>query len=100
MPKKESKEESKEEPKEEKLGEEIGKVTHYFTKISVGVIEITKGSLKMGDKIRIKGATTDFKQKIASMQIEHEKVEEAKKGQSIGMKVKEHVREHDKVYKV
>ena len=96
MPKKEK----KEEPKEEKLGEEIGRITHYFTKISVGVIEISKGSLKVGDKIRIKGATSDFKQKVASMQIEHEKVEEAKAGQSIGLKVKEHVREQDKVYKI
>jgi len=89
-----------EKSEEEVLGKEIGKVTHYFTNIGVGVIELTKGSLKKGDKIRIKGATTDFKQKIASMQIEHEKIEEAKKGQSIGMKVKEHVREHDKVFKV
>ena len=66
----------------------------------MGVIEISKGSLKVGDKIRIKGATSDFKQKVASMQIEHEKVEEAKAGQSIGLKVKEHVREQDKVYKI
>ena len=109
-PKKELKEEKKEvilpnssskaQTKEEKLGEEIGKISHYFTKIGVGVIEITKGSLKVGDNIKIKGATTDFEQKIDSMQIEHEKVQEAKAGQSIGLKVKEHVREHDMVYKV
>lgn len=98
MPKK--KEAKKEEVKEEKLGEEIGRITHYFTKIGVGVIKITKGSLKTGDKIMIKGSTSDFKQKVASMQIEHEKVEEAKAGQSIGLKVKEHVREHDAVYKI
>ncbi|MEA2037752.1 MAG: EF-Tu/IF-2/RF-3 family GTPase [Nanoarchaeota archaeon] len=85
---------------EENLGEELGKVTHYFTKMGVCVIEITNGSLKVGDKIKIKGATSDFEQDIDSMQIEHEKVEEAKAGQSIGLKVKEHVREHDKVYKV
>jgi len=97
--KKEENIEEKKEAKEEKLGEEIGKITHYFTKIDVGVIEISKGSLKVGDKIKIKGATTDFEQKIDSMQIEHEKVEEAKAGQSIGLKVKEHVREHDTVYK-
>ena len=93
-------EESKQEVKEESLGEEIGKVTHYYTKVSVGIIEITNGSLKVGDKIRIKGATTDLTQDIESMQIEHEQVKEAKAGQSIGLKVKEHVREHDKVYKV
>jgi len=56
--------------------------------------------LKAGDKIRIKGATTDFEQKVESMQIEHEKVNEAKAGKSIGLKVKDHVREHDKVYKL
>jgi putative protease len=95
MPKKESKEEAK----EEKLGEEVGKVTHYFTKIGVAVIELS-GDLKEGDKIRIKGATSDFKQPVKSMQIEHEKIEEAKAGQSIGMKVKEHAREGDTVYKV
>ena len=84
----------------ESLGEEIGKITHYFSKIGVGVIEITSGSLKVGDKIRIKGATTDFEQEIDGMQIEHEQVEEAEAGQSIGLRTKEHVREHDVVYKV
>lgn len=88
-----------EEAKEEKLGEEIGKVTHYFTKIWVAVVELS-GDLKVGDKIRVKGATSDFKQKVDSMQIEHEKIKEAKAGQSIGMKVKEHAREGDTVYKV
>lgn len=77
----------------------IGKVTHYFSKIGVGVMELS-GELKVGDKIHIKGATTDFEQKVDSMQIEHENVEKAKKGQSIGLKVSEPVREHDKVYKV
>jgi len=96
MPKKEK---VKEEAKEEKLGKEIGKVTHYFTNIGVAVVELS-GDLKVGDKIKIKGATSDFKQKVASMQIEHEKVEEAKAGQAIGMKVKEHAREGDGVYKV
>ena len=88
-----------EEAKEESLGEEVGKVTHYFTKIGVAVIELI-GALKVGDKIRIKGATSDFKQKIASMQIEHEKIEKAEAGQSVGMKIKEHAREGDTVYRV
>lgn len=92
-------EEAKEEVKEESLGEEIGKVTHYFTKIGVAVIELS-GDLKVGDEIHIKGATSDFKQKVDSMQIEHENIEEAKAGQSIGLKVKEHAREGDTVYKV
>lgn len=98
-PKKKAPNKKEEAPKEEMLGEEIGKVTHYFTKIGVCVVELSRG-LKVGDTIHIKGATSDFKQKVGSMQIEHEKLEGAKKGQSIGMKVKEHAREHDVVYKV
>ena len=85
--------------KEKSLGNKIGKVVHYYTNLEVGIIELS-GTLKVGDKIKIKGATTDFEQKIASMQIEHEKVEEAKKGKSIGLKVKKHVRQNDVVYKV
>ena len=98
-PKKKVPNKKEEAPKEEMLGEEIGKVTHYFTKIGVCVVELSK-DLKVGDTIHIKGATSDFKQKVDSMQIEHDKLEEAKAGQAIGMKVKEHAREHDKVYKV
>jgi len=82
---------------EEKL---VGKITHYFTNIGVGVIEITKGDLKVGDKIHIKGATSDFEQTIDSMQIEHENIEKAKKGQAIGLKVEQQVREGDEVYKI
>ena len=82
---------------EEKL---IGKVTHYFTNIGVGVIEITENSLKVGDSIRFKGATTDFEQKIESMQIEHENVDEAKAGQTIGLKTEQSIRENDQVYKM
>jgi len=91
--------EEKKAPKEESLGEEVGKIRHYFTNISVAVIELT-GDLNAGNTIRIKGATSDFTQEVESMQIEHEKIEEAHAGQSIGMKVKEHVRENDTVYKV
>ena len=78
---------------------EVGAVAHYYTKIGVAVIELTD-TLKVGDNIHIKGATSDFTQKIESMQIEHKNVEEAKKGESIGLKVKEHAREHDKVFVV
>jgi|TARA_Y100000310_G_scaffold130175_1_gene129367 putative protease len=86
-------------PEEKAPGKEIGKVTHFYTHLSVAVVELS-GTLKIGDKIRIKGATSDFEQTIDSMQIEHDKIEEAKKGQSIGLKVKEHVRQHDAVYKI
>lgn len=87
------------EKKEESLGKEVGKITHYFSKIGVGVIELS-GSLSVGDKIRIKGATSDFEQSVDSMQIEHEKMEKADAGQSIGLKTKEPVREQDTVYKI
>lgn len=78
---------------------EVGRVTHYFTRISVAVVELT-GELSVGDRIVIRGPTTDFEQVVESMQIEHENVERAGAGQSIGLKVKERVRENDKVYKI
>lgn len=84
---------------EAKKEKEVGKVTHYFTHLKVAIVDLS-GTLKKGDKIHVKGATSDFTQKVASMQIEHKAVEEAKKGKSIGMKVKEHVREHDAVFLV
>ena len=84
---------------EEIKEEEIGKIKHYFSKIGVAVIELSK-ALKEGDKIRIKGTTSDFEQSVNSMQVEHEKVEEAKAGDSVGLKVKDHTRENDIVYKI
>ena len=82
---------------EEKL---IGKITHYFTNIGVAVLEITDGKLNIGDKIHIKGTLSDFEQEIDSMQVEHENVENAKKGDAIGLKVEQQVKEGDNVYKV
>ena len=84
--------------REEKL-EEVGKVTHYFSKIEVAVVDLT-APLSVGDRIAIKGATTDFEQTVESMQIEHKDVKTAKAGDSIGLKVKERVRENDVVYKI
>jgi len=77
----------------------IGKITHYFTKIGVAVIELSD-KLSAGDEILIEGASTNFKQKVTSMQIEHESVKVAKAGDSIGLKVDDRVREGDQVYKV
>jgi len=85
--------------KAEELGKEVGKIRHYFDKIQVAVIDVTD-SLKIGDKIRIKGAQTDFEQTIDSMQIDRQPVLEAKKGDAIGMKVSQPVRENDRVYLV
>jgi putative protease len=76
---------------------EIGKVLHYFSHLNVAAIELS-GELKVGDTIHIAGHTTDFNQKVTSMQIEKDKVETAKKGDSIGIKVDEHVRENDNVF--
>ena len=78
---------------------EVGRVSHFFTKINVAVVELTS-TLSVGDRILIKGPTTNFEQTIDSMQIEHENVTVAKAGQSIGMKVDERVRENDTVYKI
>lgn len=75
-----------------------GRVEKFFSKIQVAAIRITEGELKVGDTIRIKGHTTDFEQKIESMQIEHVPVDKATKGQDVGIKVKEKVREGDLVY--
>jgi len=78
----------------------IGKVTHYFGKIQVAAIELTDGDLSVGDTIHIKGHTSDFTPQVESMQIEHENVQHAEKGQSIGIRVVEHARVGDEVFKV
>ena len=79
--------------------QEIGKISHYFPKINVAIVELT-AELNVGDTIKVKGASTDFEQKVESMQIEHKNVEKAEAGQSIGLKVSDKVREQDKVFKV
>lgn len=75
----------------------IGEVTHYFDKIQVAAIKLS-GPLKVGDEIKIKGHTTDFTETIGSMQLDHEVVQSAKKGDEIGIKVSEKVRSGDEVY--
>jgi putative protease len=77
----------------------VGKVTHYFTKISVAVVELS-GELKVGDRISIEGPTTNFEQIVNSMQIEHKDVKVATAGQAVGLKVDQRVREGDIVYKI
>ncbi len=85
---------------EEKEGKLIGRITHYFDHIGVAVIALTD-KLKTGDKIRIIGGEdTDFEQEVESMEVEHQKIKEAKKGDEVGLKVKAKVREGYKVYKV
>ena len=82
------------------MEEEIGRVTHFFPKIGVAVVEITAGGLKVGETIHIKGHTSDFTQTVESLRQENLSVPEVKQGVSAGMKVKEHVREGDRVYKI
>lgn len=78
----------------------IGAVVHYFDKISVAVIKLAD-KMAVGDKIRIVGGEdTDFEQEIDSMEVDHEKIKKAKKGDEVGMKVKDKVREGYKVFKL
>ena len=81
-----------------KEGKQIGTISNYFDHVSVAAIKLTAG-LKVGDAIRIAGGDVDFNQKVDSMQIQHDKVESAKKGDEIGVKVNEKVRKGYKVYK-
>ena len=78
----------------------IGFVSNYFGKISVAAVEITDGTVAVGDTLHFLGYTTDCECRVSSMQIEHKSVSEANKGDSVGIKVPEKVRENDKVYKI
>lgn len=80
-------------------GNVIGAITHYFPKVRAAVIRL-KAPLSLGDTVRFKGHTTDFKQNIVSMQIDHVVISEAKKGDEIGLLVNSRVRKHDVVSKV
>ena len=81
-------------------GERIGVVTHYFSHLSVAVVKLEGTTLRVGDTIHFRGHTTDFKQRIDSLQVNHESVQEVGPKDDFGLKVREHVREHDIVYKV
>ena len=76
---------------------EIGKITHFYDKISVGVLELS-GKLKVGDKIHIQGAHDNFEQKVQGMQLEHKDIQEGKKGQLVAIKVDQLVHKNDKVF--
>lgn len=78
--------------------EAIGVVTHYYSELGVAVIQINRAKLRTGDRVRIKGHTTDFTQTLASMEYEHRHVDEAVAGQCVGIKVDDHARVHDIVY--
>ncbi|MBW2095596.1 MAG: hypothetical protein JRI80_11965 [Deltaproteobacteria bacterium] len=80
--------------------EQVAVIVKFFSKPSVAALEITNGVIKVGDVLRYKGHTTDFTEEIKSMEIDNQAVEEAKVGDLVGIKVKERVRENDKVFKV
>jgi len=77
---------------------EIGCVLHFFSKINVAVVKLST-SLSVGDCILVKGPETDFEQIVESMQIDYEKLDKAEKGQSIGLKMTQHARQRDVIYK-
>ena len=81
-------------------GERIGIVTHYYGNVSVAVIKLESASLRVGDTIHIRGHTSDFAQRVESLQIGHAPVSEVGPNDDFGLKVIAHVREHDIVYKV
>jgi len=78
--------------------EAIGTVTHYFTHLGVAAVSLT-APLKVGDRIHIQGHTTDLVQDVTSMEVEHARVREAAPGDDVALKVADHVREHDRVYR-
>ncbi|MBN2453442.1 MAG: hypothetical protein JXB40_04190 [Candidatus Omnitrophica bacterium] len=80
--------------------EKIGKVTHYFPHVNAAAVKLLKSGIKIGDKIYLKGHTTDFKEDIRSMQLDHAPIQEGRKGQEIGLFVKSRVRIGDSVYRL
>lgn len=76
----------------------IGRVTHYFSHLSVAAVTLT-APLKVGDRIHVRGHTTDLVQAVASMEVEHRRVEEARPGDDVALAVDDHVREHDLVFR-
>ena len=77
---------------------EVGHVSHFFSKIGVAILELTS-PLSVGDKILVKGPSTDFEQVVESMQIEHKNIQKAEAGQSVGLKTAQNAKERDIVYK-
>ena len=78
----------------------IGTVTHYYNHLHVAGVTITDGELRKGDTIHVVGHTSDFEQKVDSIEIDHEAVEVARLGEQIGLGMIEYVRENDAVYRV
>lgn len=82
------------------MEEVVGKVTHFFPKIGVAVVKLDKGTLNLGNKVKISGKLGHFDQEIASMQIEHQQIEKASTGDEFGLKVDQPVKVGDQVIKI
>jgi len=80
-------------------GKRVGKVTHYFDHLSVAVMALTE-LIRVGDTLHFLGHSTDFKQQVTSLQIEHKPVEAAKPGEDVAMKVEQRVHPNDAIFKV
>ncbi|MFQ5349435.1 MAG: EF-Tu/IF-2/RF-3 family GTPase [Thermoanaerobaculia bacterium] len=80
--------------------QKVGVVIHYWNHIEVAGVHMTDGELRIGDTIRVKGHTSDFTQRIGSLQVDNQTVEVARAGDDVGLKVAEYTREHDEVFKV
>ena len=80
--------------------EQVAVIVKFFAKPSVAALEVANGTINKGDLLRYKGYTTDFTEEISSMEIDNQSVDDVKAGDLVGVKVKERVREGDKVYKV
>ncbi len=80
--------------------EKVGEVTHYFPHVNAAAVKVLKGGINVGDQLYIKGHTTDFKEKVNSVQLDHVSIETSKKGQEIGLLVKSRVRIGDSVYRI
>ena len=77
----------------------IGRVTHYFSKLQVAVVEVTDSDLRVGDTIRVLGNTTNFTHEVASMQIDHAPVDSVEIGDLVGIELPERARVNDLVYR-
>ncbi len=78
--------------------EAVGRVTHYFSHLSVAAVQLDE-ELAVGDRIHLKGHTTDFVQEVGSMEVEHERVDRARPGDDVALKVDDHVRDHDLIFR-
>lgn len=87
-------------PEQPAPGERIGVVTHYYGNLLVAIVKLEAGTLRVGDSIHIRGHTSDFSQRVESLQVEHAAVNEVGPHDEFGIKVAQHAREHDVVYKL